>query len=113
LFFKKQISRVKLYFLRLALETMKVKGEDPFLSAFGRYSFGRKFCTTRGGVIGRVPLGAERHDVLCVFEDCELSFVLRKRADGYKLIGDSYIHGVMAGIPDEIDQRALQAITLV
>jgi hypothetical protein len=113
LFFKRQISRVKLYFLRLASETIRAKGEDRFLSAFGRYSFGRKFCTTRGGAMGWVPLGAERHDLLCVFEECELPFILRKRADGYKLIGDSYIHGFMTGIPDKSDQRALQAITLV
>lgn len=112
-FFKMQLRRAKLYFMELTLSVLITKGESRFSSSFSRYSFGRKFCTTARGGMGWIPLGAERHDLICVFEGCELPFVIRKRTDAFGLIGDCYIHGAMRGIPDEVDQNVLQSITLV
>jgi hypothetical protein len=68
---------------------------QPFENAFFRYAPGRKFCTTKKGFIGWVPLTAQENDMFCFFDDCSLPFVLRSCGGGYKLIGDSYLHGLM------------------
>jgi hypothetical protein len=68
---------------------------QPFENAFFRYAPGRKFCTTKKGFIGWVPLTAQENDMFCFFDDCSLPFVLRSCGRGYKLIGDSYLHGLM------------------
>jgi hypothetical protein len=112
-FFKKQLRRAKVYLMELTIRALITKGESHFSSSFSRYSFGRKFCTTARGGTGWIPLGAERHELICVFEVCELPFIIRKKTDGFGLIGDCYIHGLMQGRLDEVDQRIFQGITLV
>jgi hypothetical protein len=38
---------------------------------------------------------AQAGDVFYFFEDCKLPFVLRSCEEGYKLVGDAYLHGLM------------------
>jgi hypothetical protein len=45
--------------------------------------------------MGWVPAAAQTSDVFCFFEDCKLPFVLRSCGEGYKLLGDAYLHGLM------------------
>jgi hypothetical protein len=85
---------------------LNTKGESQFSSSFGRYLFRQKFYIIVKGGIGWILL-IERHDVICLFEECELPFVIRKRTDGFALIGDYYIHGAIRGIPDDLGQSIL------
>jgi len=87
-------SRVK---LQLKMDLLKKLEKDgaPYDHAFFRYAPGRKFCTTSNGYMGWVPSAAQAGDVFCLFDDCQLPFVLRRCEGGYKLIGDAYLHGLM------------------
>jgi hypothetical protein len=35
--------------------------------------------------------------VICILYGCVKPFILRKIGDGYELIGDAYVHGIMDG----------------
>ena len=45
--------------------------------------------------MGLAPPGAQTGDRVCVFLGGEVPFVLRKKDDRYKFIGESYVHGIM------------------
>jgi len=98
-----------------AIMQQQAKVSAPFDSAFKRYSFGRKFCTTEHGYMGWVPFNAKTGDQLCYFRGCKLPFVIRHCEDGhgYRLIGDSYLHGLMYDAPKSIFLRMEQTIILV
>ena len=68
-----------------------------FEVAFRTYAAGRKFCATGRGYIGWVPLAAREGDLVCYFEENTLPFVIRGCEDGYRLVGDCYLHGMMRG----------------
>ncbi|KAE9371116.1 HET-domain-containing protein [Stipitochalara longipes BDJ] len=58
----------------------------------------RRFAITKSGRFGLVPWLAEPNDVCCVCPGMQVPLILRSIEDGrYGLVGDSYIHGVMAG----------------
>jgi hypothetical protein len=79
---------------KLDLLKRLMKDGAPYEHAFFRYAAGRKFCTNTHGYMGWVPSAAHAGDVFCFFEDCKLPFVLRRCEEGYKLIGDAYLHGL-------------------
>jgi hypothetical protein len=64
---------------------------------------GRRFCITQSGHMGLVPGKTEVGDSVCVFTGNEVPFILRKapsvrkRRQGFLLVGESYIHGLMDG----------------
>jgi len=79
---------------------IQIKAGERFASAFNNYSSGCKFCTTANGFMGWVPAAAQTSDALCYSEANPLPFVVRKyELQGYRMIGDSYIHGMMRGPP--------------
>jgi hypothetical protein len=47
------------------------------------------------GVIGLVPKAARPGDFCSVIYGCDVPIVLRQWADGYKVIGEAYLHGFM------------------
>jgi hypothetical protein len=100
---------------QLAILKQQAKLSAPFDSAFKRYSFGRKFCTTECGYMGWVPFDAQTGDQLCYFRGCRLPFVIRQCEDGhrYRLIGDSYLHGLMYEPPPPIVLQMEQTLILV
>lgn len=56
------------------------------------------FCTTEEGRFGQVRSQARNGDLIYVILGAELPFVLRPTGKGtYTLIGECYIHGLMAG----------------
>jgi hypothetical protein len=87
-------SKVKLL-VKIDLYRRLLKDGAPYEHAFLRYAPGRKFCTTTNGYMGWVSSAAQAGDAFCLFEDCQLPFVLRRCEEGYKLIGDAYLHGLM------------------
>jgi hypothetical protein len=69
------------YYLRLAAITLQ----------------GRKLITTRTGYLGLAPQYVQRQDVLVVLMGCNFPVLLRHYENGYRVLGECYIHGLMAG----------------
>ncbi|KAK7978409.1 hypothetical protein PG988_005899 [Apiospora saccharicola] len=64
------------------------------------YNMSRCLYRTRRGYLGTGPHSVQRGDVVCVFMGAAVPFILRPRGDGddgYTLVGDAYVHGVMDG----------------
>ncbi|KAL9118904.1 MAG: hypothetical protein Q9187_004543 [Circinaria calcarea] len=57
----------------------------------------RKFFTTTKGFIGLGPRSMRPGDSVCIFSGGRVPFVLREDGDQHRLIGESYIHGLMEG----------------
>lgn len=70
----------------------------PLLSAL-QPALLRQFCVTEKGYVSWVPLAAETGGDLCFFHGSRLPFVLRRREQGYQLIEDCYLHGLMVDDP--------------
>ena len=81
----------------MKLETVQKQDREskPFDKAFKVYSMGRKIFSTSAGFIGWVPFDAKVGDKVCVFRYYKLPFVIRRCGDGYRLVGDCYLHGLM------------------
>lgn len=61
---------------------------------------GTRIMRTRSGFIGTVPRTTKKGDVVCVLYGGQTPFVLRpseSRPGMYRLIGDTYVHGLMEG----------------
>lgn len=98
---------------KLEIAKRQSKAGERFDDAFKRYSFGRKFCITANGYMGWAPSEAKIDDLVCYFEGCPLPYVIRGRDDGYELIGDCYIHGIMHEPPKGLDMNVLEVVHLV
>ena len=81
------------------------------------YTDNRCFAITESGRFGLVPWLAELNDVCCICPGMQVPLILRPREDGrYGLVGDSYIHGVMAGeVMEQLEkgEAKLENIVLV
>ena len=97
----------------LAVVKCQAKTSQPFDAAFNRFCSGRKFCVTTGGLMGWAPLAARSGDRVCVFQKCELPFVVRREGSGWRLLGECYMHGMMTGLSADLDQSNLETITLI
>lgn len=81
-----------------AKELEAFSNDSVFVDAWFRAAFQRKFCSTKQERIGLVPRGTLKSDLVAVFMGADVPFVLRATgADGYELIGECYIHGIMKG----------------
>ncbi|KAK3897247.1 HET-domain-containing protein [Staphylotrichum tortipilum] len=89
-------------FVRAVVQIMR--GQS-FELALKQYAGGRKFAATRTGYLGWVPLAAQPGDSVCYFERNRLPFVIRRSGtDGWRLVGDCYVHGMMRGLPPEVQK---------
>ena len=95
-------TKMILEYIRQQTENQKL--QRGFEASFSEWSQVRKFCTTKTGHIGWIPAAADKDDCIVLFHGCRLPFVLRPYQDGYKLIGDCYIHGFMDGVPPHVDE---------
>jgi len=57
--------------------------------------------------------GGQEGYILCRFEHCFLLYVIRANKDGYHIIGDGYVHGVMDKHPEQVERIPFQSIKLV
>ncbi|KAI1362276.1 heterokaryon incompatibility protein 6 [Xylaria arbuscula] len=73
-------------------------------------AIGRGFATTRTGYIGLAPPCAQAGDLVVVVLGATVPYVLRKVQNGYILVGDAFIHGLMYG---EALQRSLHPLDIV
>ncbi|KAF9701330.1 hypothetical protein EKO04_000445 [Ascochyta lentis] len=81
-----------------------------FESSFSQYTQGRKFCVTGQGLIGWLPLATKFGDSVGIFTGCRIPYVLRAFDGGYKIVGDTYLHGVMNGEKDESKGEMLRIL---
>jgi hypothetical protein len=57
----------------------------------------RRFFVTGTGSMGIGPRCMQPKDVVTVLREGRKPFILRKKGDGYWLLGEAYVHGVMDG----------------
>ncbi|KAF2792212.1 HET-domain-containing protein [Melanomma pulvis-pyrius CBS 109.77] len=75
----------------------------------------RRFATTDRGYFALVPRGTRLGDRICVFERGHVPFVIRpvEGGEGYELMGECYVHGIMQGEVMEMKDIPLQPVRLV
>jgi hypothetical protein len=69
-------------------------------AAFSKRLSNGRFCITKKGYVGFVPYKAKLGDEICILQGGAVPFCMRRipRTESeYKLIGESYIHGIMYG----------------
>jgi hypothetical protein len=69
------------------------KGNFPSLVKF--YTMGRKIFRTNEGLIGLGPCILKPGDMVCVFYNGSVPYMLRPVQDGFRFLGECYLHGVM------------------
>ena len=69
----------------------------PFLGAIHRHHVTRKFFESESGRMGLLPRSARKGDHIFVFPGSSIPFVLRQCSEGYRILGDCYVHGMMDG----------------
>ncbi|KAK7755418.1 hypothetical protein SLS62_002645 [Diatrype stigma] len=57
----------------------------------------RRLMGTRGGRMGTAPAAAKVGDRVAVLQGCSVPMVLRENGDGWVVVGECYVHGVMDG----------------
>lgn len=63
------------------------------------------FAVTEKGYVGWVPDGTQEGDVMVLFDNCEVPFVLRPdNGDGYFLYGDGYLQGFVHSKRSDLPQ---------
>lgn len=68
-----------------------------FENSHSAWTQGRQFGITASGLMGWVPLAARVGDNVGLFAGCRVPFVIRAFQEGYKIMGDAYVHGVTNG----------------
>ena len=92
--------RNRRYLKSLGLE--KVASPHPanpslFQAYMGYVAPRRKFFTTHNGLIGLGPRSIKPGDSVCILSGGLVPFILREDGSGYRLVGESYVHGLMEG----------------
>lgn len=63
---------------------------------------------TREGRLGIGPPKTEAGDLICVLCRCPMPFVLRRQGDGYVIVGEVYVHGIMDGEAVTADSEIIE-----
>ena len=66
----------------------------------------RTLVLTRKGYLGLGPTNAQKGDLVCILYGCSVPVIIRKYGQGYRFVGESYIHGLMDGAA--VDQPSLR-----
>ena len=68
-----------------------------YQAALGYVAPNRKFLTTTKGLIGLGPRSMQPDDLICIMSGGRVPYILRKEGGHYRLVGESYVHGLMEG----------------
>lgn len=82
-------------FTGIKLETML-----QYIKSINSVTTGRRFCATKRRYLGWVPGDAAPGDIICILLGAETPYILRPDENDskyYKLVGETYIHGIMQG----------------
>ena len=61
--------------------------------------------TTEKGFLGLAPEAVQKGDVVVIVYGCNFPVVLRRHGDMYRVIGESYVDGIMDGELMEATER--------
>jgi hypothetical protein len=70
-------------------------------------------CGTTRGYLGHAPKNAQVGDVVCVIMGAAIPFTLRRTPEGFCVIGQCYLHGIMEGEALRDPNLRKDSITLV
>lgn len=84
-----------------------------FTMRFVQANNGRVFFITQDRYMGLAPIGCEAGDRICVIRGGSVPFVIQKHDDGWLLMGECYVRGLMDGEAIQMDEIEMQDITLV
>ena len=73
----------------------------------------RQFCVTKKGYMGWAPPAAAVGDRICVLFGGQVPYVVRRQKEGYKFLGESYIHGMMNGEVLNMPGIKIEKISLI
>lgn len=73
---------------------------------------GRVLFTTTNGYVGLAPHGTREGDLVFVILGADVPLVLRPYDDGYELIGETYVQGVMDGEVLQMEQIPVQDLMI-
>ncbi|KAF7672699.1 hypothetical protein GT037_009200 [Alternaria burnsii] len=73
-------------------------------SVYTYWCQGRRLFVTAAGRTGLGPRCMQPEDIVVVLRGGLSPFILRKKVDGYQLIGQAYVHGIMYGEAVELDR---------
>ncbi|KAL8915907.1 MAG: hypothetical protein Q9208_008803 [Pyrenodesmia sp. 3 TL-2023] len=74
----------------------------------------KRLFTTSKGFLGSAPESTREGDQIYLLSGGRVPFVLRPRSDGtYRLVGESYVHGIMQGEAFDREQLVASQVTLV
>lgn len=68
-----------------------------YQAALGYVAPHRKFFTTKKGAVGLGPRSMRPGDLVCILSGGRVPFVARAERCGFRLVGESYVHGLMEG----------------
>lgn len=111
--------RQKGFFTVHSLATRKPRETfNDLIRAFKAAMSWRRFAITRRGYFCLVPRGTKTDDMIAVFEQGHIPFVVRRKLsdqarDEFELIGETYVHGIMKGEAVEMDGATMINIHLV
>ena len=71
--------------------------DKPEKKQYNTMAYGRRMARTENGYLALVPSKTEVGDLVAVCKGGRTPIILRGRATGWELIGDSYVHGIMNG----------------
>jgi hypothetical protein len=57
----------------------------------------RRLVVTQGGYLGLAPAASMAGDIIAVLPGCHVPLVLRREGERFRVLGESYVHGIMAG----------------
>jgi hypothetical protein len=86
---------------------------DSMRAAFVHTHRNRRFFTTEKGYIGLGPEASRVGDLVCVLLGGPLPYILRRSETSFKLIGESYVHGLMRGEAIHLEGFKVQRLTLI
>jgi hypothetical protein len=84
-----------------------------FVRGITRAACARCLCITQNGYLGLVPPNSRSGDSVAVFLGGKVPFVIRAVDGDFKLIGESYLHGIMKGEALEMKDVEIQETTLI
>lgn len=73
---------------------------------------GRVMFVSATGWVGLVPYGTREGDLVFVIIGADVPLVLRQLDDGYELIGEAYVQGIMNGEAMEMDWLGVQDVMI-
>lgn len=73
---------------------------------------GRVMFVTGTGWVGLAPYGTTEGDVVFVAVGADVPYILRTREDGYELIGECYVQGIMDGETMSMDWIGVQDVMI-